>query len=69
MLRTTDFIKRWIAIDAILADQTEAPATLGEIRACIENTDRDEDAALLILAMRLVQTHILAVYQGGAAKH
>jgi hypothetical protein len=64
-VKLTDFVNRWVSIDALLSDQNESSPTLGEIRAAVENTSRDEDAALLIIAMRLVSSQVFRVYQGG----
>ena len=64
-VKLTDFVQRWVSVDAILCDQNEPAATLGEINSTLENVDTNENAALLIIAMRLVSSQVFRVYQGG----
>ena len=60
-------VKHWREIDRILKERSAPPASLGEYRATLENAPRPEDAALLIIAMRLAKQNVLIVHQGGVA--
>ena len=66
-IKPTDTVKAWIAVDAILTENAEAPANVKELCQALKSTSDAEKLASLIIADRLARLQFVSGFEGGKA--